>query len=148
MLDIIHRVKNIELQNDIIVNSKSIIKFPRFEKKLDTTSKRLSEHVSHRFESLDQETIISIIEKARWSVISELESLGIDTIELDFYCQVQPVFEEEISVIDNDIDSELDSDFEDMDTSSDRRGYRSDHESEPDEEIQEDLNLLSGNFSY
>lgn len=147
MLDIIHRVKKIQLQNDIIVNSKNEIKFPRFEKKLTNTANRSSNQECHRFESLNSVTIISLIEKARQAVISELKNLGIDTSKLNFHCQVKPVFEEDISENDSNsnLDSELDSDSEDMEFRQET--VDSDQEVELDEDIQEDINLLSGNSS-
>lgn len=146
MLEVVHRVKKIQLQNDIIVNSKDEIKFPRFQKKLTRTSNRSLDQEYHRFESLNRSTIISEIEKAKQSVISDLMNLKIDTSKLNFHCQVTPVFEEEITEVDNDLDSELDSDFEEMAFANEQLYSDSDHELEPDEDLQDDLNLLSGNL--
>lgn len=141
MLEAIHRVKKIQLQNDIIVKSKEEIKFPRFQKKLTRTSNRSSDQEYHRFEGLNRSTIISEIEKARQSVISDLMSVDMDTSKLNFRCQIKPVFEEEITEVDNDLDSDMDSDFEEMAFANETD---SDHEIEADVDLQDDLNLLSG----
>lgn len=146
MFEVVHRVKKIQLQNDIIVNSKDEIKFPRFQKKLIRTSNRSSDQEYHRFEGLNRCTIIAEIEKAKLSVISDLTSLKIDTSKLDFHCQVKPVFEEEITEVDNDLDSEFDSDFEEMAFADEPLYPDSDHEIEHDEDLQDDLNFLSGNL--
>lgn len=76
MLDILHRIKKIQLQSDIMNYSNGIIRFPRFEKKkeyLNETSKTTKKVL----QKLHRATIILEIEKARKDVISDMEALGI-----------------------------------------------------------------------
>lgn len=139
MLDITHRIKKIQLQNDIITDSNGEIRFPRFEKKEATMSDGSLDQASHRFESLSR--VISEIEKSRKAVICDMEKLGIDTSNLDFHCQVKAVVEGDITGVDSDFDSESDSDSDEIE----QRNELLDHiENEPDVEIQEDINSLSG----
>lgn len=152
MLDIVNRIKKIQLLSDIVASSNSKIIFPRFEKKVSRTDSA----ESFRFEGLDQCQVIFEIERARNDVISDLEALGVDSSNLNFYCQVQPVLERDIidSTIDDDSnvesDSDLDSDLEDLDHSSRRTTdsaskneefYGEDTELD---DLQNDLEILSG----
>lgn len=139
MLEMIFRMKKIQLQNDIISDSKEEIKFPRFEKK-STKASHLSD--CHRMKNLKRASIILIIENARDTVISELESLSIDTSKLDFHCQVTPVPESKLLDIDFDsfFDDESDSDYDEMEFNNETFYPDSD----PEDDIQ-CLNSLSGN---
>lgn len=137
MLDIIHRMKKIQLQNDIINNSNGEINFPRFENKIK------SKESSHRFESLTRTKIIIEIEKARKAVISDIEKLGIDSSKLNFHCQVTPVHEQDIMDIDSDTDSEWDSDDDEI--ALREECFEADYiEIDPERETQENIYSLSG----
>lgn len=103
MIDILHRVKKLQMQSDIINQSKGLIKFPRFDKKVEKTSNTV-------IQKLNRAAITCEIEKAKKDVICDLEKLGIDTSKLNFRCQVKPVFEQNILELDSDLD---DSDEED-----------------------------------
>lgn len=144
MLDIINRIKKIQLLNDIITNTNSEIKFPRFQKKLTTVK---NQQESYPFEDLSRTVVIAEIEKARKSVICDMEKLGIDASKLHFHCQVEPVLEEDINKNGCDpnweLDSESDSDFEEMEQRNEL--IEADHiDDELEEEMQEDINVLMG----
>ncbi len=143
MLEIIHRMKKVQLQNDIINDSKDEIKFPRFEKKMNRTANRAE---CYRMVRLTRETIIETIDKSMKTVISELNDLKIDTSKLDFHCQVKPVKEDELDVVDSFL-SDDESDSDDIDS---RNGtLDTDYvESEPDEEMMDDINTLSGKIIF
>lgn len=147
MLDIIHKIKKIQLQNDIINASNDKIKFPRFEKKAAMAEDSKEQY---QFEGLTRAAVIVEIEKARNVVMKDLENLGIDPSKLNFYCQVQPVFEKNIM---HDSSDDIDSDDEDSDSdeefdmSSGRTGEEGNMENDSGcgiEDIQENLNSLSG----
>ncbi len=145
MLDIMHRIKKIQLQNEIFRTSNGKITFPRIEKKaaMAEVSKE-----QYQFESLTEAVIIVEIEKARNTVLSDLENLGIDSSKLNFHCQVQPVFEMDDSS--GDIDSDEDSDTdEELNMYSERTDNEGNVENDlgcgiEDEDIQQDLDTLSG----
>lgn len=143
MLDIIHKIKKIQLQNDIVKASNDTIKFPRIEKKAAMAE---SSKEQYQFEGLTEAAIIVEIEKARNTAMNDLENLGIDTSRLNFHCQVQPVFEMDDSS--GDIDSDEDSDSEEEFTMSpERTDDKSNMENDSGcgiEDIQEDLDSLSG----
>lgn len=145
MLDIIHKIKKIELQNYIIRASKDKIKFPRFEKKVSIAD---CSKEQYQFEGLTQAAIVVEIEKARKAVINDLENLGIDSSKLNFHCQVKPVFENDI-MDGTDTDSDLDSDSEDFDCSSGgidegTIDIEKDNSHFDIEDIQEDVDSLIG----
>lgn len=142
MLDIIHRIKKIQLQNDIIKNSHGRIQFPRFQKKIDDLSilNRNRDQISRRFKSLNRKTIISEIEKSKRAVTCDLQKFGIDTSKLNFHCQIKPVFEEDMIEIDGDL---VDSDSEE-DEPRDEHLEPDPIENEIEVEMQEDINSLSG----
>lgn len=150
MLDIINRIKKIQLQSDIINTSNSQIKFPRFEKKAAMVE---GSKEQFQFDGLNRAAIIFEIEKARKAVICDLEIFGIDASKLNFHCQVKPVFENDMTEGVSVIDSDVDSDDEDLDLSSGRIADRS-MEQEDDfrgensygemEDIEKDLDFLSG----
>lgn len=93
MLEIVNRIKKIQLQNDIITTSNNLIKFPRFEKKI---AKAEDHSDPSRSEGLNRASIISEIERAMEDVSCELKKFGIDTSKLNFHCQVKPIFEEDM----------------------------------------------------
>lgn len=138
MLDILHRINKLQLQNDIINRSNSIIKFPRFEKKVykATTS------VDKNFQKLNRTTIKFEIEKAKKDVICDLEKLGIDTSKLNFRCQVEPAFERDIAKNDSDLD---DSDCDEIDwLFRDNEGDERDDDFEDQQEEVQQRDYLSG----
>lgn len=102
MLDVIHRIKKVQLQSDIIADWKDDIKFPRFEKKMSA-----NENYSNTIDGLNRETIRNEIEKAKHFVTRDLKNFGIDTSKLNFHCQVKPVLD-----IDDEGDSDDDEDSE------------------------------------
>lgn len=101
MLDIIHRINKIQLQSDIINLTHDVIKYPRFEKKLATFG-------SKSVQKLTRAVIKSVIEKAKQSVVDDLEKIGIVTSKLNFRCQVKPVYEQNIPDFDSDVESDCD----------------------------------------
>lgn len=149
MLDIIHRIKKIQLQNEIIKESNDKIKFPRFEKKISMAD-QFKDH--YQFEGLTEAAIVIEIERARNTVIRDLENLGIDSSTLDFHCQVKPVLEKDILNDISDTESDFDSDFEDLDWTSGADEKLIDTDLDTDinnsdydiEDLQEDLDRLSG----
>lgn len=148
MLEIIHRIKKIQLQNDIINASNEKIKFPRFEKKIAIAECSKDQY---QFESLTRALIIVEIENAKKAVMNDLANLGIDSSKLNFHCQVQPVFEKDMDDMDDshDIDSDLESDSEEELDMSSRRTDQLKTDNEDDsgcgiEDFQEDLCNLSG----
>lgn len=86
ILDILNRIRKIQLQNEIINVSNGKIKFPRFEKKTADISKSQERQ---QFNGLNRKTIISQIEKARDAVIVDLENLDIDTSKLNVCTSVR-----------------------------------------------------------
>lgn len=117
MLDVMHRIKKVQLQSDIIAEWNESIKFPRFEKKLSAKSSS-----SNYLDGLTQKSIKTVIERAKNAVTRDLENFEIDTSKLNFHCQVKPVLE-----IDDerDSDDEIDSDAEDLDFIYDFPGHES-----------------------
>lgn len=152
ILDIMNRIRKIQLQNEIINSSNGRIKFPRFEKKADDISKSISQG-RQPFNGLNRETIISQIEKAKDAVIADLKNLGIDTLKLDFHCQVQPAYEQDLLKSDSDLDCDSSSDSEDIDLENEYENechgvdsFNEDDDKDDDEcnELHEDVNFLSG----
>lgn len=155
MLDIIHRIKKIQLQNDIIIASNSKITFPRFEKKVAMVD---GSQEQYQFEGLKRSAITFEIEKARKAVISDLENLGIDSSKLNFHCQVKPVFENDImddNSDNSDIDSDQDSDSEEFDNPSGRinesmmdtgEEFHEEYLDGEMEDILKDFDTISGRF--
>ncbi|XP_037035540.1 uncharacterized protein LOC119073834 [Bradysia coprophila] len=138
MLEIIHRIKKVQLQNDIINESKGEIQFPRFEKK-ETKASNRSE--CYRIVRLGRQEIIAIIEKSKATVTSELNNLQIGTSKLDFHCQITPVTEADLFDMKKSND-ELDSDSDESESNFLLEFDEGD--SEPEEEIREDIETLSG----
>lgn len=107
MIDIIRRIRKIQLQSDIMHDFRGQIKFPRLECKdrQDATAMHLLP---------DEQDIIHLIEKAKSDLIIDMSSLDIDTSKLDFKCQVQPTkfhsefHYEDIDAADSDDDDDLD----------------------------------------
>ncbi|KAG4071989.1 hypothetical protein HA402_000637 [Bradysia odoriphaga] len=106
MLDVIHRIKKVQLQSDIIAEWNDRIKFPRFEKKLS-----VNDGLSYKIEGLNRTSIITEIEKAKNAVTSDLQNFEIDTSVLNFHCQVKPVLDMDDE---GDSDSDIDSDVEEL----------------------------------
>lgn len=142
MLDIISRIRKIQLQNDIINAASGSIKFPRFEKKAASISDGLNQGY-HQLEGLNRKTIISEIEKARNAVITDLETLGIDTSKLNFECQVTPAFEEDLLDPNCELESELESDYDEMELLNQESGAEL-LNIVAEEEDQQDVHFLSG----
>lgn len=135
MIDILHRIRKIQLQSDIVHNYEGKIKFPRVERKdkkqKDATSQLLP----------NEEEIITLIERAKSDLVMDMSSLNIDTRKLDFTCQVQPTnFRREFQYEDIDAeDSDDDFDENDLnttDTANDIDAYT--------DEIDTDLHAISG----
>lgn len=144
MLEIVNRIKKIQLQNDIIATSNGVIKFPRFEKNM---SKAGDPSNQSRFEGLTRASIISEIERAKKDVTCELNKFGIDTTQLNFNCQVKPVHEEDMM---KDDDCESDDELDEFDLRLEYDDIYSDDDDDGEEyELDEpnhleDLNSLSG----
>lgn len=142
MLDIINRIRKLQLQSDIINCCSEEIKFPRLEKKI----KKSQENSNTKHSSLiSKDECINVIEKAKSDVADGLIELGINKEDLNFLCQVDVVRsldEEMIDIeLDDFTDDELDSEIINEDT-----GYRDNLENDSDAEdgLQQDIRLLSG----
>lgn len=85
---------------------------------------------SHRFERLTQKEVINQIEVEKKDVIKDLNKLGIDTSQLDFHCQIKPVFEEDLVSSENEENSDVDSDFEESYELTDTDFYNDEHDDE------------------
>lgn len=93
MLELINRINKIQLQADIIKKYSGQITFPRFEKKQNTEPAQPQSTLK-----LTKNEIITQIENARCDVMTDIESLGIESNTLDYHCQVQPtLFRNEFS---------------------------------------------------
>lgn len=103
MFDILHRINKLQLQSDIINHSNGVIKFPRFEKK--NKIRKTSNNVLCK---LDRAAITLEIERAKKDVIFDMEALGIITSKLNFKCQVEPAFEQNLTELDDDSDDDSD----------------------------------------
>ncbi|KAG4072027.1 hypothetical protein HA402_008468 [Bradysia odoriphaga] len=110
ILDIMNRIRKIQLQNEIINASREVIKFPRFEKKTDGILNSIN-NGRQPFNVLNRQTIITHIERARDAVIADLEKMEIETSKLNFHCQIRPAYEEDLSGTNSDQDSDLDCEF-------------------------------------
>lgn len=142
MLDIIHRIKKVQLQSDIIADSNDKIKFPRFEKKVATTE---GSRGRNKLEGLNSTSIKSEIERAKNAVTCDLAEFKINTSKLDFHCQVKPI----LNMIDEDSDEELGSDSEELQESRDyfeNNDQENFYENELDVALHSDENYLSGIF--
>lgn len=143
MCEIINRIRKVQLQNEIINISQGEIKFPRFEKK--TAPKGNQQLINF----LNREAIISIIDRAKNDVVFELENLEVDTSQLNFRCQIQPAYEENI-VANSDVDCDCSSDSEDFEIRKENEHHGADQhnlsDDEDDDEFREDINFLSGTF--
>lgn len=149
ILDIMNRIRKIQLQHEIIKASEGRIKFPRFERKADEMIKN-NEH--QRFNVLNRKTIIIHIEKAKDAVTEDLESLGVDVSKLDFHCQVQPAYEEDLPQFNTDLDcdSESDSEYENQDENPNENDVVSEDDiadNDDHNEFLEDVNFLAGNIT-
>ncbi|KAJ6642635.1 hypothetical protein Bhyg_07588, partial [Pseudolycoriella hygida] len=103
----------------------------------------------YEFEGLTKAAIIVEIEKARKAVINDLENLGIDSSNLNFHCQVKPIFENDVMEDVGDTDSCLYSDSEDSDWSSggideETINHENDNSDLYIENMEEDLDSLYG----
>lgn len=145
ILEIINRVRKIQLQNEIMTTSEGKIKFPRFEKKTDEIEKNI---VNDRqaFNGLNREEIITNIEKAKEAVITDLDDLGVDISKLDFHCQVPAAYEEALTQSYSDVESESDSDseYQSEDESPNITADVSADDIDEYNEFLEDVNFLEG----
>lgn len=138
IIDIIRRIRKIQLQSDIMYECHGKIKFPRLGSK-----DKQGVATSMQFLPNEQE-IITLIEKAKSDLIVDMSRLDIDTSKLDFKCHVQPTkFHSEFHY--EDIDA-ADSD-DDFDKVEDHESNDEDVEVEDDaelEELEKDLHVISG----
>ncbi|KAG4068990.1 hypothetical protein HA402_008461 [Bradysia odoriphaga] len=147
ILEIINRIRKIQLQSEIINACNGRIQFPRFERKVDDISKNIAGG-RQPFDVLSRKTIISQIEEARNDVIVDLKSVGIDTSKLDFRCQIQPAYEEDLQQINfeqyyDSSDSELEDEDDEENSQNSGVDFSNDNTDEYSE-IQDDVNFLSG----
>lgn len=133
MLDIINRIKKIQLQSDIINCCSDEIKFPRFEKKVQCSSTKHSSFIS-------KDECITIIQKAKMDMNDELLQLGMKQKDLDFHCQVNPVKSLHEEIIDKELDDYTDDEFD----SENVAGNNVEYDVEIEEELQENIRLLHG----
>lgn len=133
MLDIMNRIKKIQLQSDIITCCSEEIKFPRFEKKIGNSNLKRSSRLS-------KEECIALIEKARKDVSDGLIKLGINQRDLDFHCQVTAVNSLDEENCEND--DYTDDEFDPENVNEEETVLE--NENEVEEGLQEDINLLSG----
>lgn len=146
ILDILNRIRKIQLQNEIINVGKGIIKFPRFEKKTADTTRSQGRQ---QFNGLNRKAIISQIEKARDAVIIDLKNIDIDTSKLNLHCQIQPTYEKDMTRMNSDVDCESSSDEEDIELQNEQvhelcESDLSTNEENDDDEFWNDVNFLSG----
>lgn len=144
MLDIVNRIKKIQLQSDIMAALSDIIKFPRLEKKeqIAAASKSVDE-----FTPPSKDSIISWIEKAKSDLTKDMIVFGIDAIKLklDFKCQIKPTdFEKEFECDDDD-DELNDDEWDDNEIPEDEDDdFLNDMNPAEAIEFQKDLHKLSG----
>lgn len=131
MIDIIYRIRKIQLQFDIVHICKGTYKFPRLE------SKEKQKASASTLQLLPSEQdIIALIEKAKSDVVKDMSNLDIDISKLDFKCQVQPTkFQHEFHY--EDIDA--------ADSDDENEGDES-HNDNTDfgDEFGDDLHVISG----
>lgn len=94
---------------------------------------------SHQLEFLTPQSVIRLIENAKKAVSDDSDTLGIDTKQINFHCQVEPAFEEDL--ISHVEETDYDSDFEEPREFTVGDFFDDDVQ---EEEILEDVNFLSG----
>lgn len=133
----IHRLKKIELQNEIFVKAPEYIKFPRLQKKQGTMV------VATTLPS--NEDIISLIENAKAMAIEDLRKVGIverENFKINFKCQVSYVRDDSITS-DMDTDDLNDDPEEDIELDYEIDSAHSLENDVENLDLQNDLHVLS-----
>lgn len=140
-LEMIHRLKKIQLQNDIMVSSPDFIKFPRLDAKrqrMDCPAKLPS-----------NKEICDLLEDARKRTITDALYVGINVNEknskINFACQISYVTEDSVEdSVDSYEEDDLDDDTEPLDGDDfDENNLKSTENNEAEMELQNDLCKLS-----
>lgn len=102
MYDMLHRLKKIQMQSDIITDCPEL-NFPRV-----TTKQNKAQKIPTVFPS--NEEIVFLISAAKEEAIVDTKQLGIDMKDIDFGCQVKPVSENKEQIDDDEDDEDDDED--------------------------------------
>lgn len=133
VMDMLHRMNKIELQNEMMTKC-SWLKFQRNERK--------STYSPHQIVLPSDDEIIELIEEAKKEATLDVNALGMDTININFHCQIDLATDS--NNVDNDYDSEDEDNINMFFQTEEMDRAELDEAEIIATELQEDLNKLSG----
>lgn len=139
LYEMLHRIRRIQLQSDIVTACAGLFSFPRIE------NRKFFSTVPSHLPSND--VIIDVIKNVKEEVVTEMRDFQINMEKIEFHCQVKAVYE------DNDEDDDDDNESEDDEEERDEDDFEldrlneslneSDHDDVPDDILQERNELSS-----
>lgn len=142
MLNIINRIRKIQLQSDIMTICSGELKFPRLDKKENAAASAVD-----NFTPPSRDEIILWIEKAKVDLTKDMLGCGVDAtkLKLDFKCPIKPTdFETEFHY-DEDEDESGDDEWDEECYEEDaNETFTNEFDADERNELQKDYNKLSG----